>query len=85
MDGMARELLTLRAEVYRNAEVIPHGISLYFVLFTEAARRGMTPLLRELHRTIFWRISEEQFFDEINTMRKAMRFEPLQAEDDPLI
>ncbi|WJV54891.1 hypothetical protein PCO85_05540 [Prodigiosinella aquatilis] len=85
MDGMARELLTLRAEVYRNADVIPHGISLYFALFTEAARRGTPPLLREFHRTLFWWISEKQFFDEINTMRKAMRFEPLQAENDPLI
>ncbi|MEH8841978.1 hypothetical protein RAG05_16120, partial [Klebsiella pneumoniae] len=41
----------------------------------------MTPLLRELHRTIFWRFSEQQFFDEINTMIKVMRFEPLQAEN----
>lgn len=85
MNGMARELLALRAEGYRNADVIPHGISLYFALFIEAARRGTAPLLKELHRTLFWRISEQQFFDEINTMRKTMRFEPLQAENDPLI
>ncbi|WP_131867947.1 hypothetical protein [Biostraticola tofi] len=85
MNGMARELLALRAEAYRNAEVIPHGISLYFALFTEAARRGTQPLLKQMHRTLFFRISEQQFFDEINTMRKAMRFDPLQPENNPHI
>lgn len=85
MAGMDPALLALRADTHRYADVIPHGISLYFALFVEAARRAEMQLLGDMHRVLFFRISEQQFLDEINALRKVMRLDALVPEDENLI
>lgn len=65
-------LLAIRAKHMSDVTVLPHGVSMTFALFIEAAKREPATLLA-FHRDLFYRITKEQFFDQVDEIREALR------------
>ncbi|PKC45540.1 hypothetical protein [Pantoea ananatis] len=80
MRGAAPELLVCRARQYGDQDVIPRGISLHFALFTEAARRDDPSVLRNLHRAVYYGISEEALLSQAGELREIMRLPALEGK-----
>lgn len=68
-------LLELRAEQLRGVTHIPHGSSLSFALFIEAARRDL-PTLIKVHKELFFLQKEGDFLDMVDQIRQALRLPP---------
>lgn len=68
-------LLELRASQLPGITHIPHGSSLAFALFIEAARRDL-PTLMEVHKQLFFLQKERDFLDMVDQIRDALRLPP---------
>lgn len=68
-------LLELRASQLPGITHIPHGSSLAFALFIEAARRDL-PTLMEVHKQLFFLQKEGDFLDMVDQIRDALRLPP---------
>ncbi|MEA4758384.1 hypothetical protein VBQ76_24835 [Klebsiella pneumoniae] len=68
-------LLELRASQLPDITHIPHGSSLAFALFIEAARRDL-PTLMEVHKQLFFLQKEGDFLDMVDQIRDALRLPP---------
>ncbi|HHP7631978.1 TPA: hypothetical protein ACSG4Z_004986 [Escherichia coli] len=68
-------LLELRAAQLPDITHIPHGTSLAFSLFIEAARRDLPTLLR-VHKELFFLQKEQDFLDMVDQIRQAQRLPP---------
>jgi len=68
-------LLELRASQLPGITHIPHGSSLAFALFIEAARRDL-PTLLEVHKQLFFLQKEGDFLDMVDQIREALRLPP---------
>lgn len=68
-------LLELRAAQLRDIPHIPHGTSLVFALFIEAARRDLSTLIN-VHQALFLLQKEEDFLDMVDQIREALRLPP---------
>ncbi|MDQ1811408.1 hypothetical protein Q5N27_24585 [Serratia ureilytica] len=68
-------LLELRAAQLPNITHIPHGTSLAFALFIEAARRDL-PTLIKMHNELFFLQKEGGFLDMVDQIRQALRLPP---------
>ncbi|WP_410173245.1 MULTISPECIES: hypothetical protein [Klebsiella] len=68
-------LLELRAQQLRDVTHIPHGISLAFALFIEAARRDLATLIK-VHQSLFFLQKEDDFLDMVDQIREARRLPP---------
>lgn len=64
-------LLELRASQLPDITHIPHGTSLAFALFIEAARRDL-PTLLDVHRVLFFLQKEGDFLDMVDQIRQAL-------------
>lgn len=64
-------LLEIRAKQLADVTHIPHGSSLAFALFAEAARRDLSTLLK-VHRTLFFLQKEEDFLDMVDQIREKL-------------
>ncbi|MEN4541297.1 hypothetical protein ABEG79_22725 [Pantoea agglomerans] len=73
-------LLEIRAAQLSDVTHIPHGTSLAFALFAEAARRDLNTLL-QIHQALFFLQKEDDFLDMIDDIRVAQRLPPV---DRPL-
>ncbi|CCJ78266.1 hypothetical protein VG539_004050 [Cronobacter muytjensii] len=67
--------LELRAQQLRDVTHIPHGTSLAFALFIEAARRDLSTLL-DVHQALFYLQKEENFLDMVDQIRQARHLPP---------
>jgi hypothetical protein len=65
-------LLELRAKQLRDVTHIPHGTSLSFALFIEAARRDLATLIK-VHQSLFFLQPEKDFLDMVDEIRDALR------------
>ncbi|ECG3145585.1 hypothetical protein EWJ82_19925 [Salmonella enterica subsp. enterica serovar Weybridge] len=68
-------LLELRAAQLSGVTHIPHGTSLAFALFIEAARRDLPTLIR-VHKELFFLQKKEDFLDMVDQIRQALRLPP---------
>jgi hypothetical protein len=68
-------LLELRATQLPGITHIPHGSSLAFALFIEAARRDL-PTLLGVHQALFYLQKEGDFLDMVDHIREALRLPP---------
>lgn len=68
-------LLELRASQLPDITHIPHGSSLAFALFIEAARRDL-PTLMEVHKQLFFLQKGGDFLDMVDQIRDALRLPP---------
>ena len=68
-------LLELRAEQLRDVTHLPHGTSLAFALFIEAARRDLATLIK-VHKSLFFLQKEESFLAMVDQIREALRLPP---------
>ncbi|EOT1929467.1 hypothetical protein ACNHUP_004562 [Serratia marcescens] len=68
-------LLELRAAQLPDITHIPHGTSLAFALFIEAARRDF-PTLIKVHKELFFLQKEGDFLDMVDQIRQALRLPP---------
>ncbi|NYU10433.1 MULTISPECIES: hypothetical protein [Leclercia] len=68
-------LLELRASQLPDITHIPHGSSLAFALFIEAARRDL-PTLMEVHNQLFFLQKVGDFLDMVDQIRDALRLPP---------
>ncbi|TKD99234.1 hypothetical protein FCU54_25760 [Escherichia coli] len=68
-------LLELRAAQLPGITHIPHGTSLAFALFIEAARRDLPTLIR-VHKELFFLQKEGDFLDMVDQIRQALRLPP---------
>ncbi|WP_447783675.1 hypothetical protein [Enterobacter asburiae] len=68
-------LLELRVSQLPDITHIPHGTSLAFALFIEAARRDLPTLVR-VHKELFFLQKEEDFLDMVDQIRQALRLSP---------
>ena len=73
-------LLELRASQLPDITHIPHGSSLAFALFIEAARRDL-PTLIEVHKQLFFLQKEGDFLDMVDQIRDALRLPPTERQD----
>lgn len=64
-------LFELRAAQLSGVTHIPHGTSLAFALFIEAARRDLPTLIR-VHEKLFFLQKEEDFMDMVDQIRQAL-------------
>lgn len=65
-------LLELRAKQLHDVTHIPHGTSLSFALFIEAARRDLATLIK-VHQSFFFLQPEKDFLDMVDEIRDALR------------
>lgn len=77
-------LLELRAEQLRDVTLIPHGTSLAFALFIEAARRDLTTLIK-VHQSLFFLQKEGDFLDMVDQIREALRLPPTERPSPPKV
>ncbi|EKY3225785.1 hypothetical protein RBA45_004059 [Cronobacter dublinensis] len=70
-------LLELRAAQLPDITHIPHGTSLAFALFIEAARRDL-PTLIKVHNELFFLQKEEDFLSMVDQIREALRLPRLE-------
>lgn len=68
-------LLELRAAQLPDITHIPHGTSLAFALFIEAACRDL-PTLIKVHNELFFLQKEGDFLDMVDQIRQALRLPP---------
>ncbi|HIE1345166.1 TPA: FitA-like ribbon-helix-helix domain-containing protein [Serratia marcescens] len=73
--------LEVRArQLQEGIPLVPHGVSLRFALFIEAASRDLPTLLR-FHRALYYIMDEKHFLAEIAEIREARRLLPLEIPE----
>ncbi|WP_249168447.1 hypothetical protein [Erwinia sp. E602] len=68
-------LLEIRAAQLRDVTHIPHGTSLSFALFAEAAQRDLSTLIG-VHQALFFLQKEEERLNMADQIREALRLPP---------